>query len=137
MGSHLIIGARATICVHARIGSHTVISTGAIVEHDNVLGDAVFLHPAVRLAGGVRVDALATLGIGAAVIPYKSVGAEAVVEPGAVVIRDVPPGATVGGIPAVEIPVRSRFVPQSMRLPDRAAVTGAQVPDRPQPVGQA
>ena len=105
LGRHLIIGARTTLCVHARIGDHCVLSAGSIVEHDNQMGRGVFLHPAVRLAGGVTVGDFATLGIGAAVIPGCRVGHEARVEPGAVVIRDVLPGTIVAGAPAQIRPV--------------------------------
>lgn len=113
IGPHVIIGPRATVCVHARIGAHSVLSAGAIAEHDNVLGRGVFLHPAVRLAGTVTVEDFATIGIGAVVIPGRHVGRGAHVEPGAVVIHDVPANATVGGVPAgVNGPMRSHFVPQ-------------------------
>lgn len=113
IGQHVIIGPRATVCVHARIGAHCVLSAGAIAEHDNVIGQGVFLHPAARLAGTVTVEDFATIGIGAAVIPGRRVGRGAHVEPGAVVIHDVPPNTTVGGVPAgVNGPMRSHFVPQ-------------------------
>jgi len=100
IGEHVFIGPRATVCVHARIGEHTLIAAGAIVEHDNRIGRGVFVHAAVRLAGGVHVEDLATLGIGACVIPGRRIGRRAHVQPGAVVIRDVRPGAHVGGVPA-------------------------------------
>jgi sugar O-acyltransferase (sialic acid O-acetyltransferase NeuD family) len=115
LGEHLIIGARATVCVHATIAAHCVLSTGAIVEHDNCLEQGVFLHPAVRLAGGVTVQDCATLGIGACVIPYRRIGRGACVEPGAVVIRDVPPETVVGGVPAARrTHAPSRFVPSGL-----------------------
>ena len=120
LGEHVIIGARSIVCVHARIGDHCVLSTGSIVEHDNRLGTGVFLHPAVRLAGGVVIDSYATLGIGACVIPYRRVGARAQVDPGAVVIRDVLPGTTVTGAPAVRTHTeRSFFIPDDS--PSRTA----------------
>lgn len=112
LGDHLIIGPRVMICVHAAIADHCILSAGSIVEHDNRLGAGVFLHPAVRLAGGVEIDEYATLGIGACVIPYRQVGREARVEPGAIVIRDVLPGTIVSGAPAARLDTgRSRFVP--------------------------
>jgi UDP-perosamine 4-acetyltransferase len=111
LDKHVIIGARVCICVHARIGPHAVLSPGSIIEHDNVIGPGVFLYPAVRLAGTVFVDELATLGIGACVIPGRRIGRAAQVEPGAVVIRDVPPGARVGGVPAVPCVPPGRFAP--------------------------
>lgn len=100
LGKHLIIGPRATICVHAAVADHVVISAAAIVEHDNSIGEAAFLHSAVRLAGAVHVDSLAVVGVGASIIPGRRIGRGACVEDGAVVIRDVPPGATVSGAPA-------------------------------------
>lgn len=100
LARHIVIGARAIVCVHARIGAHAVISTGAIVEHDNLVGRGAFLHPAVRLAGGVSIGAFVTLGIGACVIPGRRVGRGAHVAPGAVVIRDVANRQRVGGAPA-------------------------------------
>lgn len=116
LGRHLIVGPKAIICVHASIDDHCVISTGAIVEHDNRLGAGVCLEPAARLAGGVQVDSLASIGIGGSVIPYLRIGRAARVAAGAVVIRDVPPGAVVSGVPARGVGVEaSRFVP------DRAA----------------
>ena len=114
LGSHLIIGPRVTVCVHASIADHCVLSAGAIVEHDNRLGTGVFLHPAVRLAGGVKVDQYATLGIGACVIPYRKVGRAARVGPGAVVIQDVLSGSTVSGAPATRLDTdSSHFVPDA------------------------
>ena len=100
LGGHVFIGPRAIVCVHARIGDDAIVSAGAIVEHDNDVGRGAFLHAAVRLAGGVRVGLGAALGVGASVVPGRSVGDWAVVEPGSIVIRDVPPAARVSGVPA-------------------------------------
>lgn len=127
LGRHLIVGPRVTVCVHARVANHCVLSAGAIVEHDNRLGTGVFLHPAVRLAGGVEVGAYASLGIGASVIPYRKVGQAARVEPGAVVIRDVLPGATVSGAPATRPNTGgSQFVPdEPPPLPAMASAINA------------
>jgi UDP-3-O-[3-hydroxymyristoyl] glucosamine N-acyltransferase len=41
---------------------------------------------------------------GATILPRIAIGADAVVAAGAVVVRDVPPGATVMGVPARERP---------------------------------
>ncbi len=123
-GKHVIIGARVMVCVHAVLGDHSVLSPGSIIEHDNQLGIGVFLDPAVRLAGGVSVDDLAHLGIGACVIPGRRVGRQAIVEPGAVVITDVTPGTRVGGVPAVlRKPAGARFIPDApMTLPTAPAL---------------
>jgi len=53
------------------------------------------------------------VGIGASVIPGRRVGRGARVEPGAVVIHDVPADATVSGVPASRLgPGHSHFVPE-------------------------
>lgn len=113
VGDHVIIGPRVSICVHARIGAHTVVSAGSIIEHDNFIGRGVFMHPAVRLAGTVIVEDLATLGIGACVIPGRRIGRGALVQPGAVITADVAPGAMVAGVPGNERSA-SRFVSESI-----------------------
>jgi acetyltransferase EpsM len=116
IAEHVIVGPRATVCVHARIGPHVILSAGAIADHDNVIGKAAFLEAAVRLAGQVTIDEFATIGIGASVIPGRRVGPRARVAPGAVVIRDVAADAVVGGIPAVtQETTASRFIPESSR----------------------
>lgn len=112
VGQHVIIGARVHVCVHARIGEDSVLCAGAIIEHDNVLGRGVFIHPAARLAGTVVVEEGATVGIGACVIPGRRIGRRAEVQPGAVVIADVPAGTSVAGAPARPTLLHSsRFVP--------------------------
>lgn len=118
LAEHVIVGPRVTICVHTRVGSHTVLSAGAIAEHDNVIGRGVFLAPAVRLAGAVTIEDFATVEIGASVIPGRRVGRGARVEAGAVVIRDVAPNSTVSGVPAAaRWSRRSRFVPEAVGAP--------------------
>jgi len=100
VAGHVIIDARVSICVHAQIARHAVLSAGVIAEHDNVIGVSAFLGPAVRLAGGVTVEDFARLEIGASVIPGRKVGCGAHVQAGAVVISDVPAEMRASGIPA-------------------------------------
>ncbi|MBK8913412.1 MAG: acetyltransferase [Phycisphaerales bacterium] len=121
LGAHVIIGPRVTVCVHGRIGAHAILSAGAIVDHDGVIGEGAFLHPAVRLAGGVRVEPCATIGIGASVIPGRTIGTGATVQPGAVVIHDVPAWDVAEGVPAQSRPrAGGRFI-AAPRTADNAA----------------
>lgn len=103
VAGHTILGPRVMICVNARVGAHSILSAGVIADHDTQIGVGCHLHPAVRLAGGVRLDDLVTVGIGACLIPGRRVCREAHVYPGSVVIRDVAAHRTVAGVPAVAV----------------------------------
>lgn len=97
-GAQVCVGAiLASACV---IGPDAIINSGAIVEHECDIGAGAHLCPGVRLAGRVRVGELAMVGIGATVIQNISIGAGATVGAGAVVLEDVPTGATAVGVPA-------------------------------------
>ena len=100
LGKNVVVGPNASVITEARIGDGTIVNTGAIVEHECEVGGAVHVAPAACLAGRVRVGAFSFIGIGARVIPCMSIGEGATVGAGAVVIADVPPNATVVGVPA-------------------------------------
>lgn len=113
IAEHVIIGPRVSICVNTTIGPHTVLSAGALCDHDNVIGKGVFLGPAVRMAGGVQVGDFAWLGIGTSVIPGRRIGRAARIQPGAVVIHDVPHSTLAAGVPAEPTSGGvTRFVPE-------------------------
>lgn len=90
----------AALNADARVGRAVIVNTGAVVEHDCVVGDGAHLSPRCVLAGGARVGEGAWVGAGATVLPGVSVGPWAVVGAGAVVVRDVPGGTVVAGVPA-------------------------------------
>lgn len=103
-GAH--IGAGSQVCagavvgVDARIGTDVIINTLASVDHDAELGDHSFVAPGAHLGGSVVVGEGAWVGLGAAVREGLRIGARATVAAGAVVIRDVPVGGRVAGVPA-------------------------------------
>ena len=84
----------------ACIGAHCVINTGAIVEHDVILEDFVEMAPGTIIGGGASVLSGAYVGLGASVRDHITIGRDAFVAMGAVVICDVAPGSCVKGIPA-------------------------------------
>lgn len=97
-GAQLMAG--AVVNAAARVGDGVIVNTNASVDHDCDVGDFVHIAPAAVLGGSVVVGAGALVGIGSRVLPGITIGEGATVGAGAVVIRDVPPGVTVVGVPA-------------------------------------
>jgi UDP-perosamine 4-acetyltransferase len=100
IGAGAVVMARAAIGAEAVVDALAIVNTAAIVEHDNRIGPAAHVAPGCALAGNVQVGARALVGAGSAVRPGIIIGADAVVGVGSGVVRDVPAGATVGGVPA-------------------------------------
>jgi acetyltransferase-like isoleucine patch superfamily enzyme len=84
----------------ASVGAYSIINTSAVADHDDQLGKGVHLMPGATLCGEIVVEDFATIGANATVLPRLRIGSGAFVGAGAVVTRDVPPGATVVGVPA-------------------------------------
>ncbi len=74
----------------ARIGFGTVINAGVVVSHDCVLGKCVNLSPGAMLAGNVRVEDFAQIGMAATINLDLTIGARARIGNGATVKADVP-----------------------------------------------
>jgi len=104
IGEGCAVLARAVIGPEARLGRLVLVNTGAIVEHDCVVEDAAHIAPGAILTGGVRIGARAMIGAGAVIRPGVTIGAGAIIGAGAAVLADVPPGATVAGVPAKALP---------------------------------
>jgi UDP-3-O-[3-hydroxymyristoyl] glucosamine N-acyltransferase len=83
-----------------RVGDRVVVGPQAQLGHNCQIGDDVGVLGGGVVAGGATIERGATIGVGAVVLAGRKVGARATVGAGAVVTKDVPPGATVTGIPA-------------------------------------
>jgi sugar O-acyltransferase (sialic acid O-acetyltransferase NeuD family) len=103
LGGGIWMAAGAIVNPGSRIGDGVVINTGATVDHDCVLETCCNISPGCHLSGRTRVGRYAFLGTAAATLPDVVIGEGATVGAGAVVIRDVRPGATVVGVPAGEL----------------------------------
>lgn len=105
LGDGAALSEFALITANARIGRHFQCNTFSYVAHDCVIGDFVTFAPRVSCNGNVHIDDHAYIGAGAVLRngtrekPLR-IGAGAIVGMGAIVVRDVDPGATVVGNPA-------------------------------------
>ena len=100
IGPGSVVMAGCVINADSHLGGHVIVNTGATVDHDCRIYDAVHIAPGCHLCGGVSVGTGALLGAGSTVTPGVSIGDKAIVGAGSTVIRDVAVGAKVSGSPA-------------------------------------
>jgi len=100
------IGAGANIMTGAVITNQVTIGAGCLVHyhasvaHDAVIGDFVEIQPGARISGNCSVGDFSVVGTNSSLLPGIRVGSQATIGAGAVVLNDVPSGATVVGVPA-------------------------------------
>jgi len=135
IGSFVEIQKGASIGQRCKISSHTFICEGVTIEDEVFVGHGVMFinDPRPRATAGgalqteadwqvipTRVARGASIGSGAAILCGITIGENAMVGAGAVVTRDVPPDATVAGVPARLLAgreVRQEGAPARMRPP--------------------
>lgn len=86
-----------------KVGSYNILNLSCTFGHDDLIGDCNVINPGVNVSGGVVIEDRCLLGSGATILQNKRIGYEATVGAGAVVAKDVPPRATVVGVPAKPI----------------------------------
>jgi acetyltransferase-like isoleucine patch superfamily enzyme len=107
VGPGAVIGERCTLVAHSgvTIGADAQLGHGAVVvDFDHVFEDVerpIRVQP-LRSAP-VTIGDGARIGLGASILRGVSIGAGAIVDPRAVVTRDVPAGGHVGGVPATPL----------------------------------
>ncbi len=92
--------AKVVINTGAKLGTHVLVNTAAIVEHDCVIGAHTHIATGAILCGDVHVGEAAHIGAGAVIRQGIRIGSRAVVGAGAVVVRDVLDDEVVVGVPA-------------------------------------
>ena len=97
-GSVLCAGVRLT--THIRIGRHVHLNLNATVGHDTTIGDYVSANPLASISGDCVIEDEALIGVAGVILNGLRVGRGSVVGGSACVVKDVPPGVVVKGVPA-------------------------------------
>lgn len=116
IGTFVEIQRNVVVGRNCKISSHSFLCEGVTLEDGVFIGHGVMftndIYPRAVTADGslksdtdwtlvpTRVGRCASIGSNATILPGLSIGEGALVGAGAVVTRDVPPYATVAGVPA-------------------------------------
>jgi len=90
----------AILQAYSSIGAHTIVNTGASIDHDCKIGEFVHIAPQVTLCGCVEIGEGTLVGAGTTIIPGKKIGKWVVIGAGSVVISDIPDYSVAVGNPA-------------------------------------
>jgi acetyltransferase-like isoleucine patch superfamily enzyme len=108
-GKHTKIGKNVFInfdCTFLDLGGITIEDNVLIAPKVNLLSEGHPVLPAGRhslMVGHIHIKKNAWIGANATIMPGVTIGENAVVAAGAVVSKDVPDNAIVGGVPAKTI----------------------------------
>lgn len=100
VGFGTIIYEGAILSIDIEIGNHVLISPKCGIGHNSVIKDYASLLWNVNISGSDTLEEGTFVGSGATLVQEISIGREALIGAGAVVLKDVPANATAVGVPA-------------------------------------
>jgi len=103
IGHGNFVNAQVTVGAGAKVGSHCIFHTGAIIDHTCELEDFVQIGAGSIINAGVTIKEGAFVGSGVTIVSGITIGKDARIGAGSVVIADVKDGETVFGNPAAPI----------------------------------
>lgn len=126
IGNNAVIMMGAVINIGAIIGENTMIDMGAILGGRAIVGKNCHIGAGAVLAGVIEppsatpviVEDNVLIGANSVVIEGVKIGKGAVVGAGSIVLKDVPPGAVVGGNPAKVIKIVDEKTLEKTQLVD-------------------
>lgn len=99
LGADCLIFQNATIGAMASVAEQTVVFMGAAVGHGSRVGRGCIVAPNAVINARVELADEVYVGTNASIIPDATIGSGATIGANTAVMTDVPPGATVLGVP--------------------------------------
>lgn len=84
----------AVVNAYATVGENCIVNSGAVIEHDCVVGAHAHIAPGAVLCGRVGVGDGTHIGAGSVVKQGVIIGARCMIAMGSVVVKDIPDGGT-------------------------------------------
>ena len=103
LGKGIVLCRHSLITVNCCVGDYVTMLPYAVAGHDVVIEDGCTVATHCAVNGHAHLERGVFLGSHAVVLPSARVGAMATVGAGSVVLKRVPAGATVFGVPAKRI----------------------------------
>jgi len=111
LGKGVIILANANLFFNPVLGNYVFVANSVTVSHDNRVDDNVSLNTSSTIVARVHLARNVCIGAGANVVhPHTgsiSVGEDAIIGAGALIIKDVPARAVVHGVPGEVVRYRT------------------------------
>ena len=103
VGFNVMLLAHVVLTANVTVNDHVVVLPNTVISHDSVIGSYSMLGSTVSVSGSVSIGTGCYIGSGTRIIQEVSVGENALVGLGSVVLKDVPKATVVAGNPAREI----------------------------------
>lgn len=100
LGPGAVVAAGARLNTRVVLGAHAHVDQNVAVGHDAVFKDFARANPSACISGSTMLEEGCLVGAGATVLQGLTLGSWSVVGASGCVVKDVPPGVVVKGVPA-------------------------------------
>lgn len=111
-GVYILLGSQ--VMPYTEIADFVMISMNVSIAHHNILKSGTFLSTGCNFGASIVAEENTYCGIGSTIMTgLHRLGRNCLIGAGAVVIKDVPDGAVMAGVPAKIIKYKQGYEPQS------------------------